>query len=341
MSQSSAPKVYISVLNYNGYRDTIECLESIFRQDYSNFQVIVCDNASSDGSLEHVMAWASGNEPFQTVDNKLGTLTKPPVIKPIHTKRLEAASTEASQAPLNLIPTGSNLGFAGGNNVALRWLIAQGDAEYVWILNNDVVVEPNALSELVARTQNKPGCGFCASAVCYYKEPETVQAYAGGYNRWLGLSWHLGELSQYDANVSADSLEREVAYAYGASTLVSSSVLEEVGLMNEEYFLYHEELDWALRAKGKFTIAVAPKARVYHKESQSIGNVEKRKSLLAESCFTRGRILLAWKFFPIALPLIYLSITYTLIKRMMSGQWRNLFVVVKAMLMPGAKVRVS
>ncbi len=123
--------------------------------------------------------------------------------------------------------------------------------------------------------------------------------------------------------------------------LVSRRVLEEVGLMNEEYFLYHEELDWALRARGKFTVVVAPKARVYHKESQSIGNVERRKSLLAERCFTRGRILLVWKFFPVALPLVYLSITYTLAKRMFSGQWRNLFVVVKAMLMPGAKVRVG
>src|SRR5450631_1463343 len=117
-------KVYILILNWNGWQDTIECLETVFRNDYPNYQVIVCDNDSTDSSLDKIKAWAEGRLEPKNVENEyLRALSSPPVAKPVtyreysRTRAEKGGAADDGDVSLILIQTGANLGFAGGNNV--------------------------------------------------------------------------------------------------------------------------------------------------------------------------------------------------------------------------------
>jgi GT2 family glycosyltransferase len=141
------PKVYIILINYNGWADTIECLESVLRNDYPNYQVIVVDNNSPNNSIEYLKAWAEGKlDVWVNSDNPLRNLSFPLVPKPIpyiYYTREEAekgGSPEieeelknkipkhiTSKYPLVFIQSGGNLGFAGGNNVVIKYALVKGD----------------------------------------------------------------------------------------------------------------------------------------------------------------------------------------------------------------------
>ena len=209
-------------MNWNGWRDTDACLESLARLEYTNYQIVVVDNASADGSEE----------------------------------KLRERHPE-----LTLLQSGANLGFAGGNNVGLRYALDRG-AEYVWLLNNDTLVEPDALTQLVAKTQREPALGLCGSTLLYEAQRDTVQALGGAhYNRWLGTVAHLGQHEPWPQKLDTEKLERRVegrlSYLIGASMLASRRFLETVGLLQPDYFLYFEELDWAARARGRFRLGYA------------------------------------------------------------------------------------
>ena len=203
------PKVYIVILNWNGWKDTIECLESVFRNDYTNYQVIVCDNASEDGSLKHIAAWATGGlDVYVPPEAFLRYSSFPPGHKPIPSVQYDRQEAEAGGKPGNdnvqllLIQTGTNLGFASGNNVGLRYALARDDFEYVWLLNNDTVIRPDALSKLIIRIKENPKIGMCGSTLLYYHDPRLIQAAGGGhYNKWLGTTRHLAAFKSLDETV--------------------------------------------------------------------------------------------------------------------------------------------
>src|ERR1017187_9290134 len=123
--------VCIVVLNWNGWRDTIECLESLFHLEYPNYCVVVCDNASSDGSPEQIRRWANGETIASCANAHFEYLTTPPIAKPIPFMSYVSPSASLSgtnpKSDLVLIETGGNLGFAGGCNVGLRYALARTD----------------------------------------------------------------------------------------------------------------------------------------------------------------------------------------------------------------------
>lgn len=157
----SVPKVYIIILNYNGWYDTIECLESVLRNDYTNYQVIVLDNNSPNNSMEYIRAWADGKiDVWVKPDNPLRHLSFSPLPKPIpyvcytredaekggiseieENARDKGFNGITTNYPLIFIQTGENLGFAGGNNVGVRYALAKDDFDSVILLNNDTVIK--------------------------------------------------------------------------------------------------------------------------------------------------------------------------------------------------------
>ncbi|QXE92340.1 glycosyltransferase family 2 protein [Geomonas subterranea] len=318
---------YVILVNYNGWRDTLECLETLLRSEYRDFRVVVCDNGSTDNSLERIGAWAAGTEPAQ-VGGRYARLAASPLDRPIPFVRYGKAAAEAGgdrdeNAPLILVECGANLGFAGGNNVGLRYALARG-CDWVWLLNNDTVVEPQALGNLVDRLAGTPGAGICGSTLLLYGEPSRVQALGGGwYCRWLGLAWHLGRLGRWPQRVDRDQVERRMSYPVGASMLVSADFLREVGLMCEEYFLFFEELDWVLRSRGRFRMLYAPDSVVYHKVGGAIGTSSHpgRKSLACDYWNIRNRIFFTRRWYPAALPTVYLTLAGALLTRALLGKW--------------------
>lgn len=280
---SASPSVAILVLNWNGWRDTVECLESLFRGTYSGFQVIVCDNGSHDDSLNHIAAWAQSAGMSHVLYDR---------------SHAEAGGVFADESPLVLIQTGANLGFAGGNNVGLRYCLARGGFDYVWVLNNDTVVAPDALHHLVARMQQDKAVGMCGSKLVFYHQRDRVQAYGGSaFNAARGVVVPIGQFAHVDAVCDVAAVEAQTAYVVGASMLVSMPFLKSVGLMCEDYFLYFEEIDWAFRARGQFKLAYADASVVWHKEGGSIGSSSTQEpSAISTRYLYRNRVIFNWRY---------------------------------------------
>jgi GT2 family glycosyltransferase len=343
MTNRCNDKVYIILLNWNGWVDTIECLESIFRNTYPHYQVVVCDNLSHDGSWERLQAWANGLLIPPAADNLvLRAYTEPPVPKPIPYVTYSRSAAEnggdagSAAARLILVQTGGNLGYSAGNNVGLRYALARDDFAYIWLLNNDTVVKPDALTTLVARLQERKDAGICGSTLLYYDEPDVVQVRGGvAYNRWFGSMRPLGNGQVIDAAFDPHEVERAMGYPAGASMLVTRDFLRAVGLLSESYFLYYEELDWVTRARGRFAMAYSSESVVYHKGGRSVQAVNNDLFHHADYYAHRNRLRYTSKYFPIGLPTTVLRTFAAAVARFWRGQPRRAWRLVQLTFSPG------
>ena len=328
------PYVTIVLVNWNGWEDTVECIKSIRDSDYSNCQVVVCDNASTDGSLEKMELWAANNlqqDQWQTVsENFIRDL------EPTSINEQELQSKGISDRELVYVKADSNLGFAGGNNLGIRLALIQNEFDYIWLLNNDTVIENNTLNYLIKRLMMDGKAGMCGGTLLYYHRPNTVQAFGGAtYNQWTGLARHIGALCKWPNNPDREIIERQLSYVAGASLLVSKKFIQEIGLMSEDYFLYFEEIDWITRAKGRFNLVFEPKAVVYHKEGASIGsNIESSKrSYKSYFWLLRSRLIYTKKYFPLAIPSVVLVAIIQLLRHSISNKtFKPLYVGISGMM---------
>ncbi|MFA6147230.1 MAG: glycosyltransferase family 2 protein [bacterium] len=311
-------RVYILLVNWNGWRDTVECLESVFRIDYPDYRVVVCDNGSTDNSIERIRSWAEGKTTVEvSAENPLRRLSWPPVPKPVShveydRKRAESGGDPAGDsARLILVRTGANLGFAGGNNVGLRHALARDDFEYAWLLNNDTVVEPGALTALVRRMEGAPRAGICGSTLPFYSKPGKLWARSGAtYNRWFAYAKCIGIHQPVESPADPEEVERKMDYVAGASMLVSRAFLRDIGLMDEGYFLYFEEPDWAVRARGRYGLAYARDSVVYHKVGASTSSLEKSPGNRSASTLRNSSSAMRFtrKHYPLAVPTVWLTL---------------------------------
>ena len=318
-------RVYIVIVNWNGWKDTVECLESLLSITFAPFTVVICDNGSTDESLHRIRDWFE--ERF--VD-----------CAEYNSAEAETGGISSCDPQFVLVRNGANLGFAGGNNIGLRYALARGDLGYAWLLNNDTVVDPDALSFLVRRMQEESSAGMCGSTVRYYHNRDKVQAYGGGhYCRFIGLPWHYGRFAILGGRPDPARAQRSMNYVEGASMLVSAPFLEEVGMMSEDYFLYFEEADWALRGEGRFTLAYAPQSVVYHKVGRSIGTSSNpgKKSYTCDYFNVRNRILFTRRYYPHALPTVYLVLFGAMLLRLALGKVDRAVMIYKVLFAAGGR----
>lgn len=220
---NSNPQVSCIVLNWNGWRDTVACLDALKECTYPRFQVIVVDNGSTDDSV---------------------------------------AKIRSAHPDILLLQSEENLGFAGGNNIGIRYALAHG-AEYIWLLNNDTTPAPDALSALVAKALGDARIG-AVSSICYYADsPATVQAWAGSrVNLWMGH----GRIS------TEPHVDDWFHTLNGTSVLIARAAVEDAGLLDEGFFLYWEDTEFCLRLRKKgWRIAAAADSRILHKVNASTG----------------------------------------------------------------------
>jgi GT2 family glycosyltransferase len=218
------PHVTCILLNWNGWRDTVECLNALEECRYQNRTIIVVDNGSNNDSVARIRA------------------AHPDVL---------------------LLESKKNLGFAGGNNIGIRYALTQ-ETEYVWLLNNDTEPAPDALSALVAKALTDRRIGAIAS-ICYYaNKPSIVQVWAGArVNLWIG----------YGRNSTEPRPDDWFHSLYGASMLIARPAIEDVGMLDEGFFHYWEETEFCLRLlEKKWLLAAAPKSHVLHKVGASTGD---------------------------------------------------------------------
>jgi GT2 family glycosyltransferase len=162
---------------------------------------------------------------------------------------------------VELIRTGSNLGFAGGNNVGIRRALERG-ADWVLLINNDATAEPGLADALVRAAEARPDAGLLACKVL--NEDGSVQYAGARFNARLGYSGRV-------QTSGADEL-RDVARADGAAMAVSRAAVERAGLLDEQLFAYVEDVEWSLRIRSAgFAVVFVPDARVKHKGSAATG----------------------------------------------------------------------
>ena len=316
------------LVNWNGARDTMECLDSLLAQHHREHCVVVVDNGSKDDSVAQLDHWARQRFGSSQADETgaSGFLKIPA------NAALDASSWRPGTS-VYLVEAGRNLGFAGGVNVGLRFMLANPDAAFAWVLNNDTTADPRCLSSMLERLRADPQLGMCGSRILYYHARDTVQVLGGGALRRLtGGTYLLGAEIAATSVVDPASVERALDHLSGASMLVSRRFLENVGMMDEGYFLYYEECDWAERGRGRFTYGYADDAVVFHKEGASIGSSSKRarRSELSDYFLVRSRLRFTRKFYPWALPTVLAYSFAAAAKALVRGQPRHASVMLAA-----------
>jgi GT2 family glycosyltransferase len=266
------PSVFVIVLNWNSWKQTIECLGNIFRNDYPNYRVIVCDNNSQDGSLEYIKAWAEGwSDSVSSANEKSDAPYIPAVDGPVAYEQCTwpcvTQGTEAAQgrACLTLIQTGENLGYGGGYNVGLRYAFRSNPATYALVLNSDVVIPSHFLTKAMSAVLYGPARN--ASVVGF-------PAYFHQNPRRLECAYLRDALSRGPVHVTVlpepneDKLND--AMAHGAALAITPSA--PIKFFPEEYFLYCEDADYCrqVRKRGG-SIFIQLHNPVYHRVSKVVG----------------------------------------------------------------------
>jgi GT2 family glycosyltransferase len=315
------------LLNWNGWADSLECLESL-RRSSGACDVVLCDNASTDGSLENIEAWARGERSVDTAAAAWDGVRSAPIrVETISVARYPdvAAAIAAPSGPwLTLIPTGGNLGFAGGNNVGLRYGLARGYDRF-WLLNTDTIVEPSALTALEHRMAEPDAVGLCGPAVRFYYSPAQAQCFGGArFDPRRAGGDYIGYRTPAIPPPPREIVEPQLDYITGCAMMVSRAFLKTVGPMCEDYFLYFEEMDWSVRARGQFSLGYAPDAVVFHKHGGSIGGATGGKlSKTSIKYSTRNRIIFTKKYFPRYLLSVYASLIIEAAKLAAKMQFAN------------------
>lgn len=250
------PRVRVSIIlvNWNSGLDTLECARSCLALEGPSFEIAIVDNNSHDGS------WTM------------------------------LAETLGAEPRVSLLRATRNLGFAGANNWAITRALKAG-FDFVWLLNNDTIVNSTTLSALVGAASAHPRAGILGSKIHFWDRPGTLW-FAGGsvqdhghhYSRHRGL----GEIDrgQYDQ-------VEEVEYITGCSMLVRAAVLREIQLMSEDYFLYWEDVDWSRRAHlAGWSCLYVPESTLLHK----VGASTDRQPEIKLRYETRNRLRYQWLF---------------------------------------------
>jgi len=244
-------QVGIILLNWNRPYDTIESAESALNVIADEKVVVVVDNNSTDQSA--------------------GTIFKHFCERGISILSVDACDLNSPMRTdlpeVVLLMNDTNSGFAGGNNLAIRFLMRHYATDYIWLLNSDAVVEANTLEEMLKLATSNSNIGFVGSIIRYYDKPDTIQCFGGGF-----IYPTLGMSRLYLKQINISELHtintKQPDYIMGASLLVRTETVCDIGLMSEDYFMYYEESDWQLRGKrAGWKSAVASRSYVFHKES--------------------------------------------------------------------------
>lgn len=312
--------IYIVILNWNGWKDTLYCLESIFHSTYKEFRVVVCDNSSIDGSMEKIASWANGNyiitERINEVVDPLILPSKKESIPYIIYNEEDTKNKKRNERPekyqLVLIQNESNRGFSAGMNVGIRYALKE-DAEYLWILNNDTIVKKDTLAKLVELGNSRKEIGVIGSTIYYISNPNKIQTIGGG-----SVLPILG-IDGFNKN------NKRMDYISGTSFFVRGEVFKQIGLFDETYFFYWEDVDFCYRAMQKGWELKVADTEIYHQHSAAVG----RQSLQSDLYKVFSLITFFKKNKKYWVLPISINIFGMIINRMLRGQMRRVVPIIK------------
>jgi len=221
----SSPKIVAIILNTNRKLDTLACIQSIEGNQYPNIQIVVLDNASMDGSVDAIK-------------------TRYPHV--------------------SILELNENKGYAGNNNVGLEFAIKL-NPDWIFVMNEDIVLDKDALDEMMHEANENPKAGIIGPLVYHFDEPEIIQSAGGSFTK-NGDSIHI---SQNEKDSGQYEKPFEVPWISGCAIGVRLEAIQQAGLIDEHFFYYWEETDWCFRIKAfGWKSIVVPKAKIWHKGVQ-------------------------------------------------------------------------
>ncbi len=288
---------YIIIVNYGNWEDTLECVNSIisFCKEYKIVLVDVVNKNNSISELNRNISFA--------------------------------------EQSIHLIELDINNGYAYANNIGIKHAMLQADCEYLWLLNNDAIITKTTLVELKRHYLEKENIGFLGSKILDYYNREIIQTVGGSFNQKTGYSILIGmgekDNGQYDNSTSA------VDYIIGAGMFFDKELIDKIGLMPEEYFLYYEDVDWCLIAKQKGLFNyVCTDSVVYHKQGQSTGNVYFNNNVNFNTIkyLYINYLKIYRKHFPKQIYIAYLILFKQFLGKLVKGQFKEARIILHSIL---------
>ena len=229
----------IILLNYNGEKDTIECLNSLKRLTYDNYLVLVVDNHSSNQSVQAL----------RDCQVELG---------------------------FEMLEADENNGFSAGNNIGIKFALEH-QADYIVLLNNDTLVEPDFLERLLEPFEVCDRCGLTTSTIYYEDDRKKVWCAGGEFNQ---NTFKVTMLGNGNTEYHVPAAIKEVTFSTGCCMCIKAELLQSIGFLDEHFFLYEEDTEFCYRViQSGWKIYYAPQSIVYHKVSSSTGGGEKASPL--------------------------------------------------------------
>ena len=271
--------ISVIIVNWNGWADTIACIQSLQNAEGVPARVIIVDNQSTDDSVENLILWAQGllsllldgSPPSQLAVSCLHHRRMLEIVDIDGTGRMSLPfipKDHTACLPIYLIRSSRNGGFGYGCNLGMRLGLQLGTDGF-WLLNNDCVVTPEALLQASEHLAQHPHTIF-GTELRYYFQPDRVQALGGGtFSRWSG---------SVATRTKPPRVARSLDFINGASLILSEKAFRELGGFDEQIFMYFEENDLCLRAAAHgYKFEMIPVV-VYHKHGGSQGNRPSLKS---------------------------------------------------------------
>lgn len=287
-------KVCVVILNWNGWSDTLECLDSLAELNPAHVSIVVVDNGSTDQSIERIVAWTE--ERFDHVSM-------------LEFDEVVSEQSLAAPPPFLIIRNPTNFGFAGGDNPVISWALQQNVFDFLWLLNNDTTVRSNTLTALLD-CAHQSRAGIYGSTIVHADNRKVVQCAGGCFYNPLTTIYR-----PYLADTNLDkalqqSEQVDIDYVFGASLFVRTEVFSRCGLLNDDYFLFYEEIDFCKRAVMEgYSLHWCRESVVLHKGSHSIGRPEsatRQKIEFANYHENLSTLLFTRRFYPWLLPLAML-----------------------------------
>lgn len=274
------PHVSIIILNWNGWEDTIECLESVYEVKYQNYNVIVVDNGSEDDSIEKIRDYCQGkikikspffdynpkNKPLNVIEFNHDDISRK-VMSKIKSFKTYSGDNKGINT-LFLLKNMKNYGFADGNNIGIDFALNNLKTDYILLLNNDTYVDKDFIDPLVKHAESDHKIGLVGPKIYSFHRPRELQTV--GFN----IKWSRGEIvsightekdnGQYDQIKSVDCVS-------GCVMLIKKEVILKMGkFLDDVYFLYYEDMDSCVRTrKLGYEIYYIPNSKIWHKTSST------------------------------------------------------------------------
>ena len=244
--------VGIVICNWNKKDYVLKCIESVKQLNYKNYDITVVDNASTDGSVEAI---------------------------------------EAKYPDITLIKNTENKGGSGGFNTGIKYMIEKGKYKYIYLLDNDVILDKNALYELVKAMELDNDLGIAGSKIYVMDTSNQIQELGA----WI--DWNKGYiLPNKKGYIEKDEIIQnvEVDYVPACSLLVRTEAIQKAGIMDQKYFLYWDDIEWGYRIKSNgYKVKAISNSKVWHKMG-----VANKTSTLTTYYFWRNRIHFFNKYAP-------------------------------------------